>query len=126
MAYQIEVYCQEPSHEERRWDIGIYRSVHTGFTATWMWLPGSKRLLGQSKTMARLDGDRYIPSGFLPEGGSIRQRPRLKCKLCRLAYTRSDTTELFVVFDNLRRAGIAEISLRALINEGAKIANSTE
>jgi len=116
---EITVHCEEASHAGKRWEIARFKQISAGH-----WLPSDLRfkselryVAGEIKTMVWIEGERrYLPLGeAFPDGLPKRVRPRLRCKLCGLAFIRKDTALLDDVLDKLAAAGMTDISLRSLI-----------
>jgi hypothetical protein len=129
-AQWITVYCAEPSHAERRWDVMRFSLTDGGqWIASNLRFKSTQRVLdGEVKTMMWLEDDRRyraLTEDMPPSGTRTRTRPRLKCDLCGLEFVRHDTKVLYGVLDKLADAGQPEISLRALINLAANISRST-
>ena len=130
MTAQINVYCDDPSHAERRWDVMRFTMTDGG-----RWIASNFRFkselryqAGEIKTMLWLEDERRyraLGEDMPPPGTRVRTRPRLPCGRCPLAFERSDTKVLYEILDKLASAGQPEISLRSLLKIAANIEDGT-
>lgn len=111
----IEVYCQEKSHEDERWDMGRFELETVGPDeplGIWIWCPRASRRRGGRKNRSRRD--KLLEAGYEPASSNgpqllfgnwpvpqhvhdpesspepIRIRHPLKCGRCDLSLPRRD------------------------------------
>ena len=127
IATTVEVYCQEWSHAEKRWEIASFKQIRPG---RWVMSPGrfgsGKRLRQPGDTRARIDRatDTRIDTEEhrvkdaagetrLRKTDETRNRYNLRCAKCDLSVPcRSETLDSILA--TLAAAGVSEISLAAL------------
>ena len=99
MPHRIEIYCDDSSHEDRRWFVNAFAAP--GFTAPYKWRVGAARphaFKGIRIAEQRLPG---------------RTRYKLPCDLCgRSVVVRAE--RMHPVLDKLAEGGVSEISLTGL------------
>jgi hypothetical protein len=113
-----DVYCQEPSHDGKRWDIATFGKFRDAGGA-WVILPPhmcEKRLRSPHDLVAVIDRDtgRRVQAhwGIWPPPGNVYLSYNLKCTECGLAVP-AHGDHLQPIFDTLRRDGIELSDLAA-------------
>jgi hypothetical protein len=110
MTQTIEVYCDDPSHEPRRWVVDVLaRNEHGWHPADW----GKSGRKGAKSTLQFIN-DGHVDLNDRPLEGPDRTRYKFRCGLCagRCVEVRFERGK--VVFDTLFRNGYDSISLASL------------
>lgn len=119
--FEIQLFCQEPSHDEKRWNICKLELFDHGDHSSWM--PDWNRV--QSVRRQLLDGDRRHPDVLTTTPGDgyeekyIRGRYLFKCRRCNLslpireADSRWQDLERFL--DKLASLGASEVPLSTIL-----------
>lgn len=125
-AFAIDVYCDDESHAQRRWDITTFVIDPSHTPPTWGLYAESKKWRsghGQQLTRAHADtrvvlrGNRRLTGDALTDDSladpEVRVRYRLRCKLCG----RSDEfrgEKMHVALDRMALGGVSHVSLARL------------
>jgi hypothetical protein len=124
MSDVIEIYCDDASHEGRRWVVARLTRDDSEDQPWWKPAEGNRSLRG-SEVVQFLDEDTALTGRATlkinpasvgdgqPVGERLRVRYRLRCRLCGLAVSaREDKAKS--VFDKLAANDVRALALRAL------------
>jgi hypothetical protein len=121
-TYEIELYCREPSHAEKRWNICKFIGTIGDDGEPTGWMP-EEFFLAQSVPRQMLEGTRLLPFVVMHEiGEDFAQPPEarwpLRCEKCNLSVpVRAGTAAFDRLMDALNKLaahGVPEISLATL------------
>lgn len=108
----VEIYCQEPSHADRRYV--VFRFDQVLAEGRRMWVNGDvRRLAGGKYVMGRLDGSSFLTGDERRRYADLRLRSEFECGLCGLKGVYK-YENLVPVLDRLAVVGKQDISLRGL------------
>jgi len=112
----IEIYCDEPSHDDRRWTVELLTRGDDGF-----WSAKRHPGLGTGSAVQFLADDDRLTGRKLPDppdedspvGDRLRGRYRLRCRHCGFAVALREENAV-PVFERLAANDIHAVSLRGL------------
>jgi hypothetical protein len=112
-AYEIQLYCREPSHAQKRWNICKFVGGIDG------WVPDF--IFAQSVPRQMMVGTRRLPGIVITETDEelpAEGRWPLRCRKCNLSMPVREGTarydRLVSALNELARHAVSEISLSAL------------
>jgi hypothetical protein len=117
--YEIQLFCREPSHAEKRWNICIFTGWISADGKPHGWVPDI--LAPTTIKPQMLTGTRRLPFVFMDDKpGPIESEHRwpLRCEKCSLSMPVREGTarydRVITALNELALHGVSEISLSAL------------